>query len=125
MMPVMTADGRGVMLDFRQVIFVERRGRNLIYHTRTDEYRAITSIELMAEALEPMGFTSLETKSNVVNMSAIKKYDRSYNIAYFDSELTKQSKRVHVSRENQPFVNEYIREHTSEISVIYHRNDKK
>lgn len=125
MMPVMDAEGKGIVLDFRQVVYVEREKRNLIYHTRTDEYRPITSIDIMSQALEPLGFRSLEIGSNVVDMSAIKKYDQTFRQVYFDYDLNELSKRVHVSRGNIPFINEYIREHAREISVIYHKNGGK
>jgi DNA-binding LytR/AlgR family response regulator len=124
MMPVMTRDGKGIMLDFRQIVFIERRARELIYHTRTDEYRAITSIEKMTEALEPMGFSRLD-QSNVVNLSSIKKYDLSRNVVVFDHVQDSKSKEVYVSRENRSSLSQYVHDHRSEISVIYHRNGKK
>lgn len=119
MIPVMDRDGRGILLDFRQVVFVERRDRHLILNTRTDEYRFISSIDVMTEALEPIGFSSLTTGSNVVRMDAIKKYDATKKIVYFDQILTRASKPVYVSRENLPMLNQYVRE--NEISIIYHR----
>lgn len=121
MFPMMTVDGKGIVLDFRQVVFIERQKRELIYHTRTDEYRSITSIDIMTQALEPLGFRSLVTNSNVVDMSEIKKYDVTNKIAYFDRIITERSKNVYVSRENIPFMNEYLREHSHDISVIYHK----
>lgn len=124
MIPVLTKDGKGIMLDFRQVVLVERRERDLFFHTKTDEYRAITSIEKLTEALETLGFARME-QSSIVRMESIKRYDRARNVVYFDRFPDKNSKEVYVSRENRPMLMEYVQDNRSEIVVIYHKNGKK
>lgn len=116
MMPVLTADGRGIMIDFRQIVYIERRDRELIYHTKTDEYRAITSIEKMREALEPLDFRRLD-KANVVNMLSIRKFDVSKSTVTFDH----NGKEAYVSRDHREDVFQYAQDNRTKITILYHR----
>lgn len=120
MWPVQMKDGKGIILDYRQVIAIERQEKVIVFHTRTEEFGRITSIRVMADALHPLGFSRLD-EAHVVNMSSIKMYDPSQRIVFFDTEITPYSKRVYVSRDNVPLVRQYVREHP-EVQIYYHRN---
>jgi DNA-binding LytR/AlgR family response regulator len=118
MIAVLTMDGKPILIDYRQLIYIERDKRGFIFHTRTEKYRPVTALDQIAEALRPLGFELLH-QSNAVNLTNIKVYNRSLEEIYFDKKITKQSKRALISRENKPKLNNYLREHP-EINVTYH-----
>lgn len=121
MWPVMTSEGNGILLDNREVISVERRNRDIVYHTRKSEYLHITAIDLLSEAIQPLGFEIL-FGGKLVNMQNIKWFDMTNNIVYFDEKITEDSKRVKVSRDYLPIIRKYVREHRSDVNTFYFRD---
>lgn len=121
MWPVMTREGNGILLDNREVVSIERSNRDIVYHTRTNEYLHITAIDLLSEAIQPLGFEIL-FGGKVVNLHNVKWFDMTNNIVYFDEKITGNSKWVKVSRDYLPIIRKYVQEHRSEVNTFYFRD---
>lgn len=121
MWPVMTREGKGILLDFRQVVSLERSGRDIVYHTRKEEYLHITAIDMLSEAVQPLGFEILFGGKSVC-LPNVKWYDMTNHFVYFDEKINADSKRVKVSRDFLPVINQYLREHRSEINTFYYKD---
>lgn len=78
------------------VYFVEMEGRHLVFHVDGDKYYQINTLSDMEEVLIGAGF-ELTDKTNLVNMSKVKKYDEERRLLYFDEKPSEGSKYASVA----------------------------
>ncbi|GIQ70787.1 LytTR family transcriptional regulator [Xylanibacillus composti] len=79
------------MLDLNDVIYICVENRTLVYHTVDQAYRHISTLSDWEDHLTEYGF-DLTDKTNLVNISKIKKLDSKQGKLYFEEEPTSKSK---------------------------------
>lgn len=79
------------MLDLNDVIYICVENRTLVYHTVEQAYRHISTLSDWEDHLTEYGF-DLTDKTNLVNISKIKKLDTKQGKLYFEEEPTGKSK---------------------------------
>jgi DNA-binding LytR/AlgR family response regulator len=80
-----------VMLDLKEVLYINIEKRNIVYHTLEQKYVHLSTLSDMADHLTENGFDLLD-KTNLVNMNKIKKFDSKQGKIYFEENPTRSSK---------------------------------
>ncbi len=79
------------MLNLNDVIYICVENRTLVYHTVDQAFRHISTLSDWEEHLTEYGF-DLTDKTNLVNISKIKKLDSKQGKLFFEEEPTGKSK---------------------------------
>jgi DNA-binding LytR/AlgR family response regulator len=98
---------RLVLVDLNDVAYIKIEKRNIVYHTIDDQFNHISTLSELEEHLSHQGFDLLD-KTNLVNMSKIKKMDDKHGNIYFEEEPTKDSKFASVAFIKQKLFKEII-----------------
>lgn len=86
-----------VLLDLKDVLYIETENRNLVYHTHEGVYyHLLPSLNNMSKYIEPAGFMRLD-RNNMVNLNQVKNYDGILGKVYFDKDVKKDSKYATIS----------------------------
>lgn len=86
-----------VMLDMKDVIFLDVEGRNIVYHTHQEQfYHLFPSLAVMTKHTEDLGFRKLD-RINLVNIHQIKQLDVDHSKVFFEEPVLKESKYATVS----------------------------
>lgn len=73
------------ILDINDVIALKKRGKTIEYHTHTDVYEHVTSLESLVPFLKQFGYERLD-RDNIINMNKINRFDSETNKVIFECE---------------------------------------
>ncbi|MDP5274377.1 LytTR family transcriptional regulator DNA-binding domain-containing protein [Chengkuizengella axinellae] len=76
-----------IEVDIREIRYVTREGKKLIFHLITGEYYGIFTLETAQKWLEKYGFRRLDN-SNLVNIETIEHIDEDLNVHFKNMEST-------------------------------------
>lgn len=102
-----------MVIDLREVDFIETESRRIVYHIGNDKYYQVTTKTELEELLVEQGFDALD-RPYLVNMQRIRSYNKDYGKVYFVEHPTSNDKFVTVAKvKEEPvkrFIDYFIRE---------------
>lgn len=94
-------------INLYDVDFIEKESKYIVYYIDGEKYYQITTKSELEELLTDIGFDSLD-RSNLVNMTKVKHYDKEFGKVFFEDSPSRDSKYATVARVKEKAIEKFI-----------------